>query len=279
MMLRVQLVRSASQSLSPLRPLRDEGCCGAARTPGGSQVPAGRWGAGPGAPGRHGPWFRLGGGNHSPAGRRHRLSRIQLGRHGGERQGAGEAAAAAAELQSVRQSAETEAAPDALHAGAAERAGAQLRQNPLPWHLHEGGTGAEDRPHRVQSSGTGTSARWCCFFTAVALGPCLNIFQHEQIIHITLKGMGRNRNLRVKRIKYSAFIKYNLVTSNHFSFTTMCSRLFFTGLSRNVFIDKLFWVHIRAKAHTSDLVTISCIKLIIQVLYLVSNGIIHKYFL
>lgn len=123
-------------SLCAARPLRDEGCRRAARTPRGSEVPAGRRRARPGASGRHGPWFGLCRGDHSAAGRRHRHGGIQLCRHAGEREGAGEAAAAAAaaaaaELRSDRQP-EAEAAQDALHPGAAQRARAQLRQDPLP---------------------------------------------------------------------------------------------------------------------------------------------------
>lgn len=134
--------------------VRDEGCCGVTRTSRGSQVQTGRWGARPGASGRHGPWFGLCRGNHAPAGRRHHHRGVQLRRHAGEREGAGEAAAAAAaELRPDGQPAETEAAQDAFHPGAAQRAGAQLRKNPLSWHLHEGRAGAEDRPHRVQSPG------------------------------------------------------------------------------------------------------------------------------
>ena len=97
-------------------------------------MPAGRRGAGPGASGRHGPRLRLRGGNHPPARGRHRDCGKQLVWYAGEREGAGQAAAAAAaaELRSARQPAETEAAPDALHAGAAQRTGAQLRQDALP---------------------------------------------------------------------------------------------------------------------------------------------------
>ncbi|CAG05257.1 unnamed protein product [Tetraodon nigroviridis] len=49
--------------------------------------------------------------------------------------------------------AETEAAPDPLHPGAAQRAGEELRQDALPGHLHAGGAGAEDRADGVQSAG------------------------------------------------------------------------------------------------------------------------------
>ncbi|XP_061623648.1 uncharacterized protein LOC133475182 isoform X4 [Phyllopteryx taeniolatus] len=143
----------------------DERCCRVTGTPRGSQVSAGRRGAGPGPSGRHGPRFGLRGGSHPPARRGHHHRGIQLGRYDGERERTGEAAAAAAaaataattaapaELRRAGQSAETEAPPDPLHAGAAQRAGAQLRQDALPGHLHEGGTGAQDRPDRVQSSG------------------------------------------------------------------------------------------------------------------------------
>lgn len=153
-MIHVRICRVFTQILSPPHPLRDEGCCRVTRTPRSSQVQAGRWGTRPGASGRHGPRIWHCRGNHAPTRRRHRHCGIQLWRHAGEREGAGEAAAAtAAELRSVRQPAETEAAQDAFHAGAAQRAGAQLRKNPLPWHLHEGRAGTEDRPHWVQSSG------------------------------------------------------------------------------------------------------------------------------
>lgn len=134
-MIRFTIRRLLTQSLSPPpHPPRDEGCCRVTRTPRSSQVPAGRRRARSGTSGRHGPWSRLCRRDHSSAWRRHRHRRIQLGRYAGEREGAGEAAAtaAAAELRSDRQPAETEAAQDALHPGAAQRAGAQLRQNPLP---------------------------------------------------------------------------------------------------------------------------------------------------
>lgn len=124
-------------------------------------MPAGWRGSRPGSSGGHGAWFRLCRRNHSPAGRRNRHCGIQLCRHAGEREGAREAAAAAAttaaKLRTDLQPAETEAAPNALHPGAAQRAGAQFRQNALPRHLHEGGTGAPNRPHRVQSSGKNQS--------------------------------------------------------------------------------------------------------------------------
>lgn len=140
-------------SRSPLS-LRDEGCCRITWTPRGSKMPAGWRGSGPGSSGRHGAWFGLCWRNHSLAGRRNRHGGIQLHRHAGEREGTREAAAAtAAELRADLQSAETETAPNALYPGAAQRAGAQFRQNALPRHLHEGGTGTSNRPHRVQSSG------------------------------------------------------------------------------------------------------------------------------
>lgn len=129
-------------------------------------MPPGRRASGPGASRRHGTRGRLGGGNHNVAGRGHHHGGLQLCRHAGEREGARQAAAAAAattavaaaaaaaaELRPERQSAETEAAQDALHSGATQRAGAELCQNALPRHLYEGGAGAADRPHRVQSAG------------------------------------------------------------------------------------------------------------------------------
>ncbi|WAR01009.1 hypothetical protein MAR_025381 [Mya arenaria] len=45
------------------------------------------------------------------------------------------------------------APPYAVHAGSAERAGTQLRQDSLPRHLHEGGAGSPRRPYGVASTG------------------------------------------------------------------------------------------------------------------------------
>jgi len=102
-------------------------------------VPTGR-SAGPGAASRgNGPWSGLCRGDHSFARRRHLVRGIQHHRHAGERKrprqtaaaaaaaAATAAAAAAAELEPVVEPAEAEAAPDPLHPGAAQRAGAELR--------------------------------------------------------------------------------------------------------------------------------------------------------
>ena len=40
-----------------------------------------------------------------------------------------------------------------VHARTAERVGEELREDPLPRHLHAGGTRHADRPHRVQGPG------------------------------------------------------------------------------------------------------------------------------
>ncbi len=135
---------------------RDEGCRGGASRPqGGFEVQARRRRTWPGTlrGARHGPG-RRGRGHDAPGRWYHQRRGIQP--RAGQRQRAGEAAAAAEQQPEPVWSAadpETEAAPDALHPGAAQRAGEELRQNALSRYLHAGGTGAEDRSDGVQSAG------------------------------------------------------------------------------------------------------------------------------
>ncbi|KAL6470825.1 hypothetical protein MHYP_G00219440 [Metynnis hypsauchen] len=69
----------------------------------------------------------------------------------GEREGAGQAAAApaAAEPQPSRTPRNRNDTAPRLHPGAAQRARAQLRQDALPGHLHARGARAAHRPHGV----------------------------------------------------------------------------------------------------------------------------------
>lgn len=113
-------------------------------------------------PGRPGAQLGLGGRGHAAARRGHHHGGLHAQLAGRRRQGPGQAAGPArrAEPQPGRAAAgpaEAEAPPDALHTGAAQRAGAELRQDALPGHLHARGAGPAHRPHRVQGAGMPSS--------------------------------------------------------------------------------------------------------------------------
>ena len=152
---------------------RDEGCRGGAPGPqGGSEVQARRRGTRPGPLRRAGSGLGRRGGLHDAPRwryqRRRRRRWIQPG--AGEQQRSGEAAAAEQQQREpVRSTAvpETEAAPDPLHPGAAQRAGEELRQNALPRHLHAGGAGSEDRPDGVPSAGRTPGSTACSLHSLI----------------------------------------------------------------------------------------------------------------
>lgn len=122
-------------------------------------MPAGRGGLGSGgSPGRHGPELGHGGRDHPAAGGGHHHGGIQSQLLGRQRQRRRQAARPAGRPEpqpggTAAGPAEAEAAPHPLHAGAAQRAGEELRQDPLPGHLHAGGAGLAHRPHRVPGAG------------------------------------------------------------------------------------------------------------------------------
>lgn len=125
--------------------------------PGGGEVPLGRRRFGarrpPGGPGAQ---LGRGGRGHAATRRGHHHGGFDAERAVRERQRPRQAARAAAEPQPGRTAAgpaEAKTAPDALYPGSAQRAGAQLRQDPLPGHLHARGAGSAHRPHRVASPG------------------------------------------------------------------------------------------------------------------------------
>lgn len=126
---------------------------------------AGRRGLGSGGtPRRHGSQLGHGGRDHPAAGRRHHNGGIQPQLLSRQLQRPRQAArpARGPEPQpgwAAAGAAEAEAAPHPLHSGAAQRAGEELRQDPLPGHLHARRAGTAHRPHRVPSAGMSSRPR------------------------------------------------------------------------------------------------------------------------
>lgn len=126
---------------------------------------AGRRGLGSGGtPGRHGPQLGHRGRDHPAAGGGHHHGGIQPQLLSRQRQRPRQAARPAGRPEpqpgwAAAGAAEAEAAPHPLHTGAAQRAGEELRQDPLPGHLHAGRAGLAHRPHRVPGAGMSSRLR------------------------------------------------------------------------------------------------------------------------